>query len=283
MVSDEIVALLNASRDGRVDEVRICLDRGIHVDIDDPADGLGGNALYLACRFGHADAARLLLDRGAAIDHARANGETALFGACWKNHLDAARLLLDRGADVDRRHAPHGTTPLIIACQAGNTGAVRLCLDYGADVNQTTQNLINPLFMACWGGFHDAARLCLARGADINWVTARGQTPLSIARERGHAAMAAWLGRVRAVGWTAYLSEPRYKLVVLRQLSAQGRAERRRAFSDTEHLLDFLFPGQSGEQTRANKQARRRRLRLPDELFAIVAGYYWGGEPQHLF
>ena len=61
-------------------------------------------------------------------------------------------------------------------------------------------------------------------------------------------------------------------------MSARGRAERRRAFSNTEHLLDFLFPGESGElPLQPNKQARQHSLRLPDELFSLIARYYWGG------
>mmetsp|Transcript_27702 Transcript_27702/g.85641 ORF Transcript_27702/g.85641 Transcript_27702/m.85641 type:complete len:124 (-) Transcript_27702:86-457(-) len=83
--------------------------------------------------------------------------------------------------------------------------------------------------------------------------------------------MAAWLERIRAVGWVQYLSEPRYKLVVLRQLAARGLARRRRANLSEELLLDFLFPG---DQPR---RRARRQLRLPDELFSIIAQYYWGG------
>mmetsp|Transcript_6722 Transcript_6722/g.20832 ORF Transcript_6722/g.20832 Transcript_6722/m.20832 type:complete len:118 (+) Transcript_6722:1125-1478(+) len=72
-----------------------------------------------------------------------------------------------------------------------------------------------------------------------------GLTPYDAARYDGHTTMAAWLARV---GWTCYLSEPRYNLVVLRALAARGLARRRRADSGEEQLLDFLFPGQEGER-----------------------------------
>ena len=64
-----------------------------------------------------------------------------------------------------------------------------------------------------------------------------------IASQRGHVAMAAWLARVRTVGWVFYLSQPRYALVVLRRLAARGFARRARAFHGKERVLDFLFPG----------------------------------------
>ena len=35
----------------------------------------------------------------------------------------------------------------------------------------------------------------------------------------------------------------------------------------------------AGAASQANKRARRRQLRLPDELFSIIARYYWGGQP----
>ena len=96
----------------------------------------------------------------------------------------------------------------------------------------------------------------------------------NIALNQGHDAMAAWLARIRdAGGWTRYLSEPRYRLVVLRELVARNLARRRRADSGKEQLLDFLFPG---DQPR--RRARRLQQRLPDELFSIIARYYWGGE-----
>jgi len=151
--------------------------------------------------------------------------------------------------------------------------------------------------------------LLLDRGADIE----RG--PENAARVGGHPTMAAW-----QVGWARYLSEPRYALVVLRELVAGGRARRRGATpplrsvacrptrapthfdcttaagvakaiartapssrdefdasrdesgadSGKERVLDFLFV--PGDQ-QANKPS------LPDDVFSIIARYYWCGEP----
>ena len=84
--------------------------------------------------------------------------------------------------------------------------------------------------------------------------------------------MAAWLSRVSAATWTRHLSEPRYQLVVLRELSARGLARPRRGVLVNIQLLDFLFPGD-----RPSMRARRDQPRLPDELFSIIASYYWAG------
>mmetsp|Transcript_8334 Transcript_8334/g.24849 ORF Transcript_8334/g.24849 Transcript_8334/m.24849 type:complete len:89 (-) Transcript_8334:70-336(-) len=88
--------------------------------------------------------------------------------------------------------------------------------------------------------------------------------------------MATWLARLRTVGWKRHLSEPRYQLVLLRALAAKGLARRERTFHGTECVLDFLFPGQPPPQ--GHKQATRGP-RLPDDIFSVIARYYWCGEP----
>mmetsp|Transcript_21488 Transcript_21488/g.64343 ORF Transcript_21488/g.64343 Transcript_21488/m.64343 type:complete len:124 (+) Transcript_21488:398-769(+) len=94
-----------------------------------------------------------------------------------------------------------------------------------------------------------------------------------MARTRGHAAMAAWLGRVREQkGWARHVSEPRYVLAVIRALCAGDRARRKRADFGTEQLFDFLFPA-----GRPSRRAPRRQPRLPDDVFTVVARFYFGG------
>ena len=110
--------------------------------------------------------------------------------------------------------------------------------------------------------------MCIEHGADTDWADTFGSSPYDYARRNGHAALAAWLARISAAGgWTRHLSEPRYELVVLRSLCARGRAQR--ADSGKEQLLDFLFP---------SDQSPLDQPHLPDELFSIIARYYWGGE-----
>ena len=86
----------------------------------------------------------------------------------------------------------------------------------------------------------------------------------------GHAPLAAWLARAR--GWTRYVSEPRYKLVVSREAVARGMARRKRTGPGKKHCWTTYFPA-------ANQRGERRHQRLPDELFSIIiARYYWGGD-----
>ena len=89
--------------------------------------------------------------------------------------------------------------------------------------------------------------------------------------------MVPWLAQIRKNGWTRHLAEPRYKLVVLRRLAALNYAQRAMApHHGKERVLDLLFPGGDFSGT-PNRQRVKNRTRLPDELFAHVVGYYWGG------
>ena len=266
-------ALIVCVRGGQVEAVRLCLDRGgIQPDL---ANVRGETPLCVACEWGHVDVATLLLNRGADVNRAEErHGQTPLYSACMFSHLDAVRLCLDRGADVTI--ADNGQwTPLHIACMSGLTEAVRLLLERGADINRVDELGQSPLHLACYGGQADAVRVCLEHGSIyIDLLDDTGDTPLDNARNQGYGALAQRLEHIQEAGsWTRYLSEPRYKLAVLREAAARGWAQRERAFHGKERVLDLLFPG-----GRPNTRASRGRLHLPDELFSIIARYYWGGE-----
>ena len=140
-------------------------------------------------------------------------------------------MCLERGADVDRS-PPGGSTPLYTACERCSFEVARLCFEHGADINRAP------------------------RGVD--WIWPR---PAALK-------MADWLTRIREAGsWTRYLSEPRYALVVLRNIVARGRARREHGLFGKERVLDFLFPGD------------QHSPRLPDDIFSVIARYYWCGEP----
>ena len=49
------------------------------------------------------------------------------------------------------------------------------------------------LFIACQEGQVDAARLLLDNGAEVDRATKNGNTPLSIAKSKGHSAVVALL------------------------------------------------------------------------------------------
>jgi len=269
--AEELVdSLILACALNRPDDARLSLDRGAAVN---GTDRDGRTTLYYASSNGCLDVARLCIERGADIDRSADGGRTPLYVACREGREHVVRLLLDNGAAVDRACVER-RTPLHIACREGREQVVRLLLGR-CDVDPTDENGRTPLHDTCWDGHYDVARLCLEHGAELARSDNHGLTPYKIAHGCGRLGMAAWLARIRKADWTRHLSEPRYKLVVLRALAVRGLAQRQEgALDGNERLWDFLFPGYA-PPPQAKK--RKRQARLPDELFAIIACYYWGG------
>ena len=119
---------------GSVDVLRLLIDRGVELDLDEalihaiPRPHL---AIFLVRRGAQVNSTRhdgfsalmiavcnqcgtkpgimrdalvgLLLDRGAAVDYKTSSGRTALFLACEHGNLVSVKLLLARGATVDSR------------------------------------------------------------------------------------------------------------------------------------------------------------------------------------
>ena len=257
--------LRHACKSNNTDEMQRLLDGGVDLAAQ------GEVPLFIASERGHVAAAKMLLDHGSDVDRTSEYGVTPVAVACRHGHIEVATLLLDRGANIDPEDFEI-ETPLYFACWNGQTDAARFCLDRGAYVDRISRNNIAPLSIASLMGHVGPARLCIERGANLYRQDDFGRCPEEIAHDNRRLAMAAWLGRIKNQGWTTYLSEPRYELVVLRSLAARGLARRKRADPGKEQLLDFLFPS-----CQPPRRARRGQPHLPDDLFVLIARYYWGG------
>jgi ankyrin repeat protein len=114
--------------------------------------------LELAAHFGRPDIVRYLLAQGADVNFAAAEtGFTALTAAVAGGHPEIVRMLIEAGADVNHRYEEQEFSPLLSAAADGDPEIVRMLIDAGADVTARTKD---------------------------------GRTPVSIALERGHPAIA---------------------------------------------------------------------------------------------
>lgn len=115
----------------------------------------------LAAVFGHGEVAEYLFFKGADLNAAATNGTgyTALTGAVASGHGQIVSWLLENGANSNYRYGA-GYSPLITAAANGRLEIVKILIDHGADVQAKTDD---------------------------------GKTAVSIAEERGHAAVAEFL------------------------------------------------------------------------------------------
>jgi ankyrin repeat protein len=164
--------LMYASRDGRMDTVRMLLEAGANIDTRDANDI---TPLIAAITNNHPDVARFLIERGADITAVDWYGRTPLWAAVETRNmdldnasfensinrapfLDLIQVLLDKGANANARtkEVPPvrndflrvtaslswvdftGQTPFITAALAGDVTVMKLLLKHGADPNIPT-------------------------------------------------------------------------------------------------------------------------------------------------
>ncbi len=134
-------ALCMAAMHGRLDVVRLLLDRGADASFAPP--GLGGWSPLDFASFGsfpnrapaREDTVLLLLDRGAELGHPDAHWDvTPLTWAAWRGNAPLGLALLERGATPDNV-TTWGTTALHYAVQHDEIDLARALLDAGAPLD----------------------------------------------------------------------------------------------------------------------------------------------------
>jgi hypothetical protein len=190
-------ALHHASASGRVETVRLLLDKGADEDAEDQGRW---RPLHYASAMGHAGVVALLLDKNALTDVLPDQDEDEewepveqpLHLACAHGHVEVVRLLVDAGS-YEGAWDDDCCTPYIRAIQRGQEGVVRLLLDGGQQVDGTTDVGIDSghtaLSESAWYEQESMARLLLDEGADVNAREHEGRTVLHAAAWSGSVAL----------------------------------------------------------------------------------------------
>jgi ankyrin repeat protein len=162
------LALISAAGAGRLDNVKLLLERGIGVNAP---MSTGSTALMAAAEKGHADVVRYLLARGADVNTADHDGFTALEKAEGYLRGEVATILRDAGAQpVTRRRL----NPLVGAIHRwSSVDRIQQLLDAGADPNLFDANALDtPLARLIKSGVGESSttlqvlRMLLSAGAD---------------------------------------------------------------------------------------------------------------------
>jgi len=119
-------ALMEASRRGHTDTVRLLMDWRCNTDLKSPRGG--HTALMLASLHGHKSVVRLLVACGASADVKTVFGASALGYAQMNNHTDVENILLAMGATSEPASSQH----LFQAAEAGDAQRVQKLLADGA-------------------------------------------------------------------------------------------------------------------------------------------------------
>lgn len=187
-LSDE---LITASLRGEMDEVKRLLSRG--ADVNAVGD-YGQTAIGVAAEKGHERLVEFLLSMNASPNPAR-KGEyedAPLVNSTCGGHRKISRLLIEKGARVNRVNprSRNSESPLGCAIKIKDPELVELLLSKGADVDLGEPP---PILIAAGLGDLESVSALVNRGAKLEVENADRLTPMAVAADRGHKAVAEFL------------------------------------------------------------------------------------------
>lgn len=160
----------------------------------DARDGHGRTPLMVAAHGRHLEAARALIRAGADVNLLDSRQYDALTIAAVNNDIAMVRLLIEAGADASLVTSPYDGTALIAAAHLGHAEVVRALIRAGAPLDHVNNlrwtALIEAIVLGDGGPDHIATlRALVEAGANVNLPDGSGQTPLALAKARGHQEM----------------------------------------------------------------------------------------------
>jgi ankyrin repeat protein len=136
MPGGDDTALAWAVHQGKLDTVKLLIDKGAQLDIPDK---YRNTALMLAAAKGYTEIVKLLTDKGVKLDIQNTFGNTALQLAAYNGHTEIVKLLTIKGAKLDIQNTL-GNTALMVASNKGMTEIVRLLIQGGARLDIRDNN-----------------------------------------------------------------------------------------------------------------------------------------------
>jgi ankyrin repeat protein len=191
--------LLEAAAKGDVAAIQRALAAGVKVDIRD-ADRR--TPLLIATHNNRVEAARVLVAAGADVNAKDNIEDTPYLYAGAEGRIEILKMTLGAGANLKDTNR-YGGTALIPAAHHGHPEAVKILLEAGVAPDHINKlgwtALLEAIILGDGGPTHtDIVRLLVDGGADVNIPDKDGVTPLSHARQRGYAAIAAILQAAHA-------------------------------------------------------------------------------------
>ena len=189
-----------AAHRGDVGQIRKLLAAWAAVDA---RDGHGRTPVHVATFARQREALRALHQGGAKLELLENDRYDAVTIAAVADDEDTLRLLLSLGASAKLTTSRWDGTALIAAAHLGHDGVVRQLIAAGAPLDHVNNlhwtALIEAIVLGDGGPRHQrVVQDLLAAGASSRLTDRQGNTPLALAKSRGHAAMVVQLEKAGA-------------------------------------------------------------------------------------
>ena len=135
-------------------------------------------ALHAASEEGHVNIVRILLENGADVDLEDRQGRTCLMLAVQAEKLRVVQFLIDHGVSVRRKNSLNGRTALHYAVFSHRVDVVSILIKYGADVDVTDDEGLTPLMCAVKDERGEMVSCLIDHKANMNVRDANGKTAL---------------------------------------------------------------------------------------------------------
>ena len=164
----------------------------------------GTTPLHWASRGGYTDVITMLLEQNAYINVQNKFGWAPLHWACYKGHLDVIEMLLDAQADINIRNELENT-PLHFLLHTKHVGKekhfedgyadfiLKVVDESKADLNLKNKDGWTLLHCVCEVGHLQLVKAFVERNALVNSKTKNNETPVFVALNNGHEAVAEYL------------------------------------------------------------------------------------------
>jgi ankyrin repeat protein len=166
-------------------------------------DAHGRTPLHVAAFAKQRDAIRALAKAGAGLDLLENDRYDAVTIAAVADDEETLRVLLSLGASAKQVTSRYDGTALIAAAHLGHDGVVRQLIAAGAPLDHVNNlhwtAVIESIVLGDGGPRHQATlKALIDAGANLQLKDRQGNTPLQLARSRGHAEMVRMLERAGA-------------------------------------------------------------------------------------
>jgi len=180
-----------AAQRGDVDAIAREAGRGAALDARDP---YGRTPLHVATYARQRSAIRALAQAGASLDLLESDRYDAVTIASVADDPQTLALLLSLGASAKQVTSRYDGTALIAAAHLGHDEVVRHLIGAGAPLDHVNNlhwtAVIEAIVLGDGGARHQRTLAALiGAGANLQLADRQGQSPLELARARGHEAM----------------------------------------------------------------------------------------------